>query len=343
MPPLLLRHHAMAALIICLAVMLLVEFALLQRKFDVFTGGFLQPYSYTTAAMRSAFVALVTLADSLLLVVVAWPYFLVMRRTRMQPLIASFCFCYWALAVFMITIVVRYGVLTYFNDTLNFMLMKELGGGSLWRSIGFVADEWFYLLAVAIALAAVFLICLRLMRRSARRHGAAITAARGPAAGSGRIMVLVSVLVAIVILWTASRLPHYRYGLNKVVAYELTSSLLDEVTDFDRDGYGLFAYPPDAAMFDAAIHPGALDIPQNGIDEDGLLGDYLPSQARSTDIVLGDATAGAGRNVVLVVLESTRADVLGQTLYGRPVTPNMNAIAATGHSVTLAYSHTGYT
>ena len=61
--------------------------------------------------------------------------------------------------------------------------------------------------------------------------------------------------------------------MEKKTSYRLISSGLDKLSDIDSDGFGSFSYPKDKAVFNAAIYPGALDIPGNGIDEDGFLGD----------------------------------------------------------------------
>ena len=62
--------------------------------------------------------------------------------------------------------------------------------------------------------------------------------------------------------------------------------MLEQATDFDRDGYSLFSFPLDRQPFDGSRHPYALDIPGDGIDQDGLGGDFVllggraPARAR---------------------------------------------------------------
>ena len=58
------------------------------------------------------------------------------------------------------------------------------------------------------------------------------------------------------------------WGLRKLPAALPLIGAVERMTDMDGDGYGLFGTPPDPAPFDAAIHPYALEIPGNGIDED---------------------------------------------------------------------------
>jgi hypothetical protein len=131
------------------------------------------------------------------------------------------------------------------------------------------------------------------------------------------------------------------YALNRTLAWGALTSTLDLVTDFDRDGYGLFGVQHDSAPFDPARHPLALDVPGNGIDEDGYGGDLtlVPLTAP-----LGPQEfTGKRPNVVVVVFESTRGDVLGQRVNGKPVAPNLEALAATGSVARPAFSHVGFT
>jgi arylsulfatase A-like enzyme len=50
-----------------------------------------------------------------------------------------------------------------------------------------------------------------------------------------------------------------------------------------------------------------------------------------------------GPNFIVVVMESTRADVLGKRIDGRPVAPNLDAIVARGTGIAPSYSHVGFT
>jgi membrane-anchored protein YejM (alkaline phosphatase superfamily) len=113
------------------------------------------------------------------------------------------------------------------------------------------------------------------------------------------------------------------------------------VTDFDRDGYGLFGLRVDGHPFDAARHPLALDVPGNGIDEDGYAGDLrlVPVPQPRGETVIG----AKGPNVIVVVMESTRADVLGKRIDGKLVAPNLAALAAEGSSFAPSFSHVAFT
>jgi hypothetical protein len=117
----------------------------------------------------------------------------------------------------------------------------------------------------------------------------------------------------------------------------------DTVTDFDQDGFGIAARLSDPDPFDRTIFPYASDLPGNGIDEDGVAGD-LPAGAIPYAEPPAQTAPWARRpDVILIMLESFRADLVGLRLEGRAVTPVLNELARVGVSSPLAYSHNGYT
>lgn len=92
---------------------------------------------------------------------------------------------------------------------------------------------------------------------------------------------------------------------------------------------------------DGKIYPGALDIPGNGIDENGYGGDFAVSDPELDRLT--DLEARKGKHIGLIVLESARADMIGKRVEGKDVAPVITAIADKGTTVAYAYTHTGYT
>ena len=119
-------------------------------------------------------------------------------------------------------------------------------------------------------------------------------------------------------------------GLRRKPSGQWLGTFANLVSDVDRDGYGVLGRPPDPNLFDSRIRPYAPDLPGNGVDEDGVGGDLpagSPPYAEST------APAPLWRtkpDVVLIVLESFRADAVGAVHNGTPVTPVLDALAAEG-------------
>ncbi len=122
-------------------------------------------------------------------------------------------------------------------------------------------------------------------------------------------------------------------------------------TDFDRDGYGAFELPPDEMPFDASIHPHAPDNPDDGIDQDQILGDFsissLSEQTKKRIDAQGTPVMQSyvdRRNVVIVLMESVRYDMLDATVDGQYVMPEMRKFIDRGAiRVDNAFASRGFT
>ena len=100
------------------------------------------------------------------------------------------------------------------------------------------------------------------------------------------------------------------------------------VSDVDRDGYGMLGRLRDPAPLDAGVHPYALDVPGNGIDEDGVGGD-LPAGGRRIASGPARPRLGATPDVVLIAarkLPGRRRSA--PAVDGRPVTPVLDGAGA---------------
>ena len=120
---------------------------------------------------------------------------------------------------------------------------------------------------------------------------------------------------------------------------KLVSTTVRHATDFDRDGFGLLSRPRDPDPFDERVHPYALDQPGNGIDENGIGGDFpsdFPLPAPPSEQAPGFARRP---HLLVIVLESFRGDLLGQRYNGREITPFLNRLAGEGRSTAHAHSN----
>ena len=81
-------------------------------------------------------------------------------------------------------------------------------------------------------------------------------------------------------------------------------------TDFDRDGYGMFFGQRDCRPFDATVHPGRLEEPGNGIDDNCMMGDAQESSVsffKRVDAVQ-PPPAPFSHDVVVVLVDALRFD-----------------------------------
>lgn len=330
----------LGVVLLVVLVVQLLELLLLQKKYDLFTGGFLQPYSYLTWFDRVEFIGLSVWIDMVFFAAVSLPWFWLSKRRNTPLPLTAYNFAFTTLAVMGIWLALKFKTLSYFNDTLNFLVIKNLGGGSLLEALSYVINE-----AVIFGVGVLLLLCLYWLGyylinqhvQSAPVGGQSERLRPGASIWILTALVLVTIAAMAFINSDAS----LRYGLNKKTSYALIVRALDEVSDLDRDGYGLFMYPSDPDSLDPAIFPGALDVPGNGLDEDGYAGDFTWVGPVVDPLAL--LTPVPGKHILLVVLESARADLIGKTWQGRPVAPTITQMAQSGANIEYAYSHTGYT
>ncbi|HEY3355755.1 MAG TPA: sulfatase-like hydrolase/transferase [Polyangia bacterium] len=317
----------------------LLDALLLERKMGLFRGGFLANAALPTLGGRLAFAAVSLCADVALVAPLAGLALMAARRVRLGAWAGRFV----ALAVALVPIAafdfVSYELASFLGAGADLSLMFQLvrldvrellavGGSYLLHPAGIG-------LCGALVLALVTWRLHRVHPAPEPRRRASWRARLGVAAA----------LVGCVAVMTAGRVASEAIdtGLRHKASGALFGLLVTTVTDVDRDGYGLLQLPPDPAPLDARVHPYALDVPGNGIDEDGVGGDLPAAASHYAEGPAAPPPWRARPDVVLILLESVRADAVGARLGGRPITPVLDALAARGITARHAYSHNGFT
>jgi hypothetical protein len=317
-------------------VTLAAELLLAERKYAIFGGGFGQSRVLDAPLEVGAFLGGVLLCHGLILLLL---YRLVRRLHRRKADSPLFHFNYaffvggGALAV----LVAKYQALAFFSDAMSFQIVRNLGGGSLVDALKYSLSEA-GLIVIGLGGAALFYTAVLLLLRRRWRDAAPLPDHYRPS----RAQWLALAVATPLLLFAVNRIDDARSAASRFNGVMAFSTLLHEASDFDRDGWSFFSYPLDRQPFDGSRHPYALDVPGDGIDQDGYGGDFAfagEGAARAAPPVI----AGRKPNVVLIVLESTRADAIGRRVDGRPLTPVMDALAANGSRARAAYSHVGFT
>jgi hypothetical protein len=316
---------------------LVFELALAERKFAVFAGGFGQSRAIDTAGELAAFLPALLAAHAFLF----YLFYRLVRRLhgrRADTPLFHFNFFYLATVLGSAVLVAKYQALSYFSDAFSFQIVRNLGGGSIVQAVLYTMNEAALVLFVALGALGGYAVLRFLLRR--RLAGEA--ALPGRTRIGGRALAAAGLLALPLLLLGAAQVGDVRPALARFNAPWLLTGLFDQLTDFDRDGAGFFSSPADTHPFDGARHPFAMDVPNNGIDEDGFAGDLVlaePAPGAPPPVRI----AGERPHVVLVVLESTRGDVIGRRFAGRPVAPVLEELAASGTYVPAAFSHVGFT
>jgi len=126
---------------------------------------------------------------------------------------------------------------------------------------------------------------------------------------------------------------------------KMSLAALRRATDRDHDGYSSLFGGGDCNDHDARINPQALDVPGNGIDED-CSGSDAPIPQDVVPINSKPLAAAnllpTGLNVILITVDTLRAD-LGFQGNPKPLSPNLDALAARSVVFDRAYSLASYT
>lgn len=322
------------ALALAFLVTLGFELALVERKHAIFGGGFGQSKVIDTAGEWLVFVPAL-LAAQAAQVLGAFLLLRALHGRRAGEALFLLNFLFLTVGIGCALLVAKFEALAYFSDAMGFELIRSLGGGSLATAALYVLDEAVLIGIGAAGAALAWLAGFALVKRWLPDWR------RGEDPVGWRHLAALAAL-AVPLVLAAGLKPDARYGLSRFNAFAAINKGLETLTDFDRDGYSWFSARRDPAPFDPKRHPLALDIPGNGVDEDGFGGDFRFSGA-------GEAPAPAPRlpaepkHLVVIVLESVRGDSIGRVVAGREVTPNLNALARQGAWVREAYSHVGFT
>jgi arylsulfatase A-like enzyme len=125
----------------------------------------------------------------------------------------------------------------------------------------------------------------------------------------------------------------------------LASRGLARTLDGDGDGYSRFLGDGDCAPDDPRRHPGAREIPGNGIDDDCFDGDldaaaepFAPPPPEPRPAALPERPP-----VFVIICDTLRPDHLGHYGYERPTSPNLDRFAEAAVIFERAYAPAPYT
>ena len=148
-------------------------------------------------------------------------------------------------------------------------------------------------------------------------------------------------------LWRLPEWPNEHPSTREIPAYGGLSSFtlkgLRALLDGDGDGYAAALGGGDCDDHAPEVHPGAEEVPGNGVDENCFGGDAPlpepepePAPAPATEAPA--AAAGARWNVLFLIIDTLRADHLPLYGYDRPTMPHLSAWGAEAQVFKHAYA-----
>jgi len=318
------------------AVVFALDVLVLGMSTGYFGGGYNSP-RLSGAGAWLAFVAGGALLDAFLITAGFAIAFALARTLRLAGLPRITFAAGLAVLVPVTLDVVSHQLHRVFGRVLGLDVLIELAGGSVSGAVLTAISEapgaLLGLVAAGAGVALAVAAARRLETRLAPRELAP------PALGKLAALAAATALCGGLLLHVASqRWPVVAYGLERKPSGLALRTLVRTATDWDRDGFGWLSRPTDRAPLDPAIHPFAVEIPGNGIDENGVGGDR-PADWRMPSAPPVGAESPAQPSFLLIFLESFRGDLIGRKHGGQPVTPSLERLAALGSLSQRAFAH----
>lgn len=155
-----------------------------------------------------------------------------------------------------------------------------------------------------------------------------------------RVALGVAALLAASGLVTIGRADHARGAISAhgVASGQVLRGLW-RATDGDGDGFGARFGAHDCDDGDPTVHPHAVDRAGDGVDGNCAGGDPAPAAVAAARVARPSTTPAAPRHdIVIVTIDSLRADHTSVAGYRWPTTPNLAALAARGVHFERAYT-----
>lgn len=126
---------------------------------------------------------------------------------------------------------------------------------------------------------------------------------------------------------------------NRTVVSRHLARGLQRAVDLDRDGYSAVFNGGDCNDRDAHVHPGAFDVPGNGVDENCTGRDAVRHSEDGDGALAAVPPEFEGRkpSFLLLSIDAMRPDHMGCYGYRRPTTPHLDAFAAGAARFTNAW------
>ena len=320
------------------------DLVLLREGTGFLTSGY-NSVSISSALEIAGFLAASLLLDVTLLLL-CWALLLpALQRTRLSDLQRLLVAGAVGVGLPVAFSAAQYNQYAVVGDLFNVTLASRFGSAT-WSSMAAEVFEESQLVWLAVAFAGTGVLgwSVRLLGRF--ESSLPIDRGRLAPPRTSRVWLTLLPLVGaslVLLLASGPTLARYQYGLKRKPSSVLLRGIAHWLSDVDRDGFDRFTRPRDLHPWDASIHPYALERVGNGIDEDGIGGDLLSVRSFARDYPPLEGVPGPRPHLLIVYLESFRADLIERDLDGRPITPFLRRLARDGAASERAFVHSPWT
>ena len=325
--------HGSKVTLPALSALFLLEIVLLEQKYQIISGdGFLQSTPLNGFFDRLWFFTIVLSAYLLFFGVTNIGVTRILTKAGISPHKAAFSANSFFVFIYGTTMMVNFKLHQYLADHVDKTVINAIAGDSFKTALAYASNEIILFALPLLAFLAIFTFSIRHLTETPLQTKKIFY----PTIISAGL----SLIALIAVTPTTNKALHL--NSSRAISVSWIQQIAHWSTDFDGDGSSLFSAPQDPAPFNPDIHWGALEVPNNGIDDNGLGGDLLASQT-SLPVTEYFGLSKKYKHLIVVVAESARAEILTKMIDDKPVAPNLQELAASGSSVKQAFSHAGYT
>lgn len=316
-----------------LVALFLVEIILLEQKYQIISGdGFLQSSPLDGILDRLLFFIITLSAYLLFFGIISITVSKLLTKAGISSHKAAFSANSLFLLLYGTTMMVNFKLHQYLANHVDKAVINAIAGDSIKTALAYASNEIVLFALPLLGFIALFIFLVRYLAETPSPIKKIFS--------TTMVSAGLSVIALIAVTPATNKALHV--NSSRATSVSWIQQIAHWSTDFDGDGSSLFSIPQDPAPFNQNIHWGALDVPNNGVDENGLGGD-LPALQIGLQITEQFGLNKKYKHLIVIVAESARAEILTKMIDDKPVAPNLRELAASGSNVNQAFSHAGYT
>ncbi len=289
-------------------------------------------HGFRDSGELSLYLMTAVLSDAFFLLVMLWVGASLLGRWKCPGWMVRFQISYLAGLMILIHFSINKAERFYFKEPADFKALSLLVDGNYSAVLGL--NKTFTFIAIISLLLVIGLNILivygrKFIYKKSERAGKQLVFP-----SIYRIMATIFFPLLAVATYTSSK-PDVRFALNQKLSYAVLFFPIDKILNFDGDGFGIYGLYRDPDIFSKNSTPFVF---HSGSQSRGVLGKKPDSMKQAIPVKIQ-----LPKNVVLIVLEGMRPEILWKKLDSNWIAPHLNALAESGSYSRHMYSHTGTT